>query len=179
MHDPMTQVLDFPSYPFRRALAKRLHLRRLDSLFEVWHHDPSDYDSTTCGRDYRSPSHWQHWRIRVPAVQRLRRRLFQRCAECGGWSTRSNPVNISAGWDYRDFKWWRSHPNVRHKECAARHNRSARSKAEHWKSVGANDTAAAVYRWAQCFQPGDRWDPQDLTDLVAAIRAAARTQEEA
>lgn len=148
MHDPMTQVADVPSYKVRKQIARLLRSRRpaVSALFEVWHHDPSDYDSETCGRDYRKLSHWRHWRLRIPALLKLRRRLFQRCAECGGWSTRKNPVNVAANWDDRHFSWWNSRPNVMHRECSQKYSARVRSQVEHWRKVGYNDGLAEAFK---------------------------------
>lgn len=108
MHDPWTRVAAVPRYrrkPFR-----------MRPIVEVWHHDPSDYDST-CGEEFRRLTHWRHWRLRIVPLRRLVRRVIDRCAHCGGPGTKANPVNISHG-HADDLPWWWGHPNVYHRECS-------------------------------------------------------------
>lgn len=119
MHDPWTLVAQFPPYAWRKGVPL------LRPIVEVWHHDPSDYDSETCGRDFRKLSHWRHWSIRLLPLRQLQRRLFQRCAWCGGWSTKRNPVDCSAQSSERqdNARWWWSRPDVYHRECSGAHHK--------------------------------------------------------
>lgn len=88
-------------------------------LITVWHRDPSDYDSTTCptrGRAWRF--HVHHWRLQVPALQALRRRLLTRCAWCGGRSVKGDRVNVSHSWHGSRGHWWQGEPGLYHRDCS-------------------------------------------------------------
>lgn len=106
------------------------------SFITVWHVEPGGHDSgDVCphytrwqdedGRFHSKPLnawrwHVHHWRIQVAPLQDLRRRLFQRCAWCGGRSTKKNCVNHSLSWDGPKAKhFWRSHPGVYHGGCSS------------------------------------------------------------
>lgn len=142
----MTMVLGFPEYPFRMKL-KRVTGISLPELFEVWHRDVSDYDSSGCGHDYANLSHWRHWSIRVPALQQIRRSLFQRCSGCGGWSTRKNPVNVSmGGWDAPSVPWWWSRPNVYHGPCSTKQHRMIEAMIDSAEQRGARGEFSARFR---------------------------------
>lgn len=95
------------------------------ALITVWHHDPSGYDDTTCRRT-RWRLHVHHWRIQVPPLQQLRRRLLTRCARCGGRSVKGNPVNISHQWDGPRGRWWQGEPGLFHHGCSSTKRRADR-----------------------------------------------------
>lgn len=130
MHDPWTCVWEFPTYKTCEAFRRRTKIRVL-TLMEIWHHDPSDYDSETCGNDFRRLSHWRHWHLRVPPLMRLRRRLIDRCAYCGGLDTKANRLDHSFGHPDRPHWWWGT-VGVFHGEC---------SKREAWARVSRHDNA--------------------------------------
>lgn len=94
------------------------------ALITVWHRDPSGYDDTTCRRT-RWRLHVHHWRIQVPPLQQLRRRLLTRCARCGGRSVKGNPVNISHQWDGPRGRWWQGEPGLFHHGCSATQRRAS------------------------------------------------------
>lgn len=70
-----------------------------------------------CRPWYRHPRwHFWHWRLQVHPWQKLRRRLFSRCATCGkpftyGYSPTTN------SWDRERPRWFRSESDVHHMEC--------------------------------------------------------------
>lgn len=88
-------------------------------LIVIWHRDPSGYDAVSCriDRDRRWRLHVHHWRIQVPPLQALRRRLLTRCEVCGGRSTRGNEVDFSQQWDSPRSPWWRGEKGLRHMSC--------------------------------------------------------------
>lgn len=103
------------------------------SLLTIWHVEPGGHDSGEICKHHRRWQdsegwhthqlrawrfHVHHWRIQVPVIQELRRRLFQRCGWCGGWSTTKNPVNHSSQWESKPKRWWSSDPNLYHGGCA-------------------------------------------------------------
>lgn len=133
MHDPMTFVFGWPTYKFRIRVAAltngRLHPK---DIIDIWHHDPSDYDSDTCGMNYNKLSHIKHWEFRFLPWIRLMKRIFQRCAYCGAPSSKKNPVNHSlGGWDDTKYPLWYSRPKMYHQTCMERRN------VNH-KSIGNN-----------------------------------------
>ena len=151
MHDPMTQVGQFPPFAWTRRLPWKVS-RHIPTLVQVWHHDPSDYDSDTCGNAYKSLSHWRHWSLLFPPIQRLRRALFDRCAWCGGWLVRTRRVGgVTHHYDGTRSRsaWRRSTPGLFHSRPC---------------SVEASDYAAKRYRAA--YESGQR-DPDPT--IVAAI----------
>jgi hypothetical protein len=86
-------------------------------LITVWHHDPSDYDHTTCHAQ-RWRWHVHHWRIQVLPLQQLRRRLLTRCTWCKGRHTRKDQVNISHQWDRAPGHWWQGEAGLYHRDCS-------------------------------------------------------------
>lgn len=88
-------------------------------LITIWHHDPSDYDTTTCPYSGHWRLHVHHWRIQVPPLQQLRRRLLTRCAWCNGRSAKGDQVNFSNQWDGPRGRWWQGEPGLFHGDCSA------------------------------------------------------------
>lgn len=137
MHDPMTVAFEIRSpWPkaavFETEQAARKGIRwqfdspfwvvagrglYFPSLITVWHHDPSDYDDTTC-RGKRRRWHIHHWRIRIRPLQTLRRRLLTRCAWCRGRDTKTDPVNLSHQWDRPRGHWWQGEQGLFHRDCS-------------------------------------------------------------
>lgn len=66
---------------------------------------------------YKHPRwHIHHWKIQIPFVLYLRRRLFSRCAGCGErFSWRYSPV--STHWGQPRRHWWESEVGVYHHDC--------------------------------------------------------------
>lgn len=87
-------------------------------LITVWHRDPSGYDDTTC-RGMRWQWHVHHWKIQIPPLQQLRRRLLTRCTWCGGRSAKGDAVNVSHQWDGPRGRWWQGEPGLFHRDCSA------------------------------------------------------------
>lgn len=105
-------------------------------LLTVWHVEPNGHDSGEVCKHYHRWQdetgawhskplrawrwHVHHWRIQVPPLQQICRRLFQRCAQCGGKSTKTQPVNVSHQWDApRSKRWWKSRPGLYHSGCSS------------------------------------------------------------
>lgn len=64
--------------------------------------------------------HFWHWRVQVPALQTLRRVLFDRCATCGQgwtWGAASRGQAISSGWDPPRPDWFKSQTGLHHMDC--------------------------------------------------------------
>jgi hypothetical protein len=109
------------------------------SLMTIWHREPGGHNSgTVCphfvrwrgpGGEWRMRSlpgwrfHVHHWKIQLPPLQELRRRLLTRCCWCGGRSTKRNPVNVSHQWDRaRGERWWRGEQGLWHAGCSSASN---------------------------------------------------------
>lgn len=101
----------------------------LGTLATIWHVEPGGRDSGEVCKHYRrNPDgtitytkgwkwHVHHWHIQIPPLQAWRRRLFDRCAECG----RKGSPNISHQWDGPGVGWrkWQSTPGLYHRECSS------------------------------------------------------------
>lgn len=137
MHDP-----DVVAFEIRRPWPKRYKAKTIDgrtlpaqrywpALVTVWHREPRGHDSGTICKHYRRlPSgkakilhgwrwHIHHWRIQIPPLQELRRRLLTRCAWCGGRHRKGDPVNTSHSWDGPRGRWWQGEPGLYHGDCSA------------------------------------------------------------
>jgi len=112
MHDPMTLLWEFPQDIFKKGKYRR-------SIFEIWHHDPSDYDSTTCKWPCWNPKHME---FTFTPWKRFWNKIFQRCAGCGGPSTKKNPVNHSTGWNDDKYPFWYSRPHIYHESCIRKYD---------------------------------------------------------
>lgn len=63
------------------------------------------------------------------ALRSLKRKLFTRCAGCGGWSSKRNPVNNDPTGGNRPTgsqKLWDSEVGLYHSDCALASRRAAR-----------------------------------------------------
>ena len=105
------------------------------SLITVWHREPGGRDSGDVCPHYRrwqdADGKWQHktirrwrwhvwhWKIQVPPLQGLRRRLLTRCAWCGGRDRKGDRVNISHSWDGPRGRWWHGEPGLFHVDCSS------------------------------------------------------------
>lgn len=114
MHDPLVVVFE------------------ISRLVTVWHREPDDRDSgEVCTQAHRAQDaegnwHWvfhhgwkfhvHHWKIQVPALQKLRRRLLTRCEWCGGRDRKHDPINVQYGGKVQ-VPWWRGAKNVYHQDC--------------------------------------------------------------
>lgn len=90
-------------------------------LVTVWHREPGGRDALTVCRHGRIPwqLHVHHWRIQVPPLQALRRRLLTRCEWCGGRSRKRDVVNHSQTWDGLRSPWWRGERGLFHSDCSS------------------------------------------------------------
>lgn len=87
-------------------------------LITIWHVDPSGYDSgVVCKWSSKWQWHIHHWKFQFHPLQRLRRALLTRCTECGGKSTKKNPVNCSSSWDTPESPWWKGEIGLYHDAC--------------------------------------------------------------
>ncbi len=90
------------------------------ALLVVWHIEPGGRDSgTVCLYSGWWRWHVHHWRVQVPPLQDLRRRLLTRCAWCGGPSRKGDAVNVSHRWDGPRAPWWRGEQGLFHMDCSS------------------------------------------------------------
>lgn len=135
MHDPLVVAFEiprpWPSY-FHIKAGRR---RYWPAMVTVWHREPGGHDSGEVCKHYRREQrpdgtwkattlrswkwHVHHWRIQVPALQELRRRLLTRCAWCGGRSRKGDAVNVSHSWDGPRSRWWQGERGLYHRDCSA------------------------------------------------------------
>lgn len=137
MHDPLVVALEIRRpWPHMHKVTRRPPWRSgprwgahwyiggrelyFPALLTIWHREPGGRDSfEVCG--YRS--HWQwhvhHWRIQIPPLQTLRRRLLTRCAWCGGRENRRDAINVSHQWHSRKAPWWRGEIGLYHRDCSS------------------------------------------------------------
>lgn|GEM_PF-2418590 len=112
-------------------------------LITVWHREPGGRDALsvcrkrfqrrdgTWGRTRGWRWHVHHWKIQVPPLRNLRRRLLTRCAWCGGRSAKGDPVNVSRSWDRPRERWWRGEKGLFHQDCSAIERAHASCVCEH------------------------------------------------
>lgn len=113
MHDPETLVVAIPR-PWPEREGRRWYW---PPMIDVWHYEPGGHNSlTVCGPRWRW--HIHHWRIVVPALRELRRRLLTRCAWCHGRSTKADPVN-HVNMEPRRTRWWQGEREHFHGDCIA------------------------------------------------------------
>lgn len=136
MHSP--EVLAFRvKSPFWRTLkfANGTKRRVHDSIIEIWHIEPGNKDALTVCRDritdkdgkfVRFTNGWKwhinHWKISPNILYKWRRRLFTRCAECGGPSRKGNVVNHSdQGFGgHAKTPLWCGEVHLFHSECLSK-----------------------------------------------------------
>jgi hypothetical protein len=132
MHDPLIVAFEIPRPWPRRNTSKFGSRWRWPSIVTVWHREPGGRDSGTVCKIHRSRQlpdgtwkHWypiwwrlhvHHWRIQVPALQALRRKVLTRCEWCGGRHTKHDPINIG-NWGNSRGPWWRGEKGMRHRDC--------------------------------------------------------------
>lgn len=93
------------------------------SLVTIWHKEPKGHDAfSVCKHSGRWKWHIHHWKIQVPPLQALRRRLLTRCEWCGGKSRKGDYVNISHSWDRAPGHWWRGERGLFHQDCSSIHS---------------------------------------------------------
>lgn len=118
-----SENLGEPVYPWYRPIGWRLRLAgrayELRKVGTIWHREPGGADSlTVCSRNRRRWAwHVHHWKLQWYLEQRLRRFLFERCAECGRrfpWGY----APVSHQWDGPKSRWWRIHRTNFHHECS-------------------------------------------------------------
>jgi hypothetical protein len=141
MHDPFVVAFEIrrpwprisrPRTTDGRTLPAHLYWPR---LVVVWHREPGGNDAgEVCKRHTRyqdADGNWQfkfhrawrfhlnHWKVQIPPLQELRRRVLTRCAWCGGRHHKGDPVNVSHSWDGPRGRWWRGEPGLYHHDCSA------------------------------------------------------------
>lgn len=136
MHDPLTVAFEIRRpWPQRTAPigrdATRWRIRysafwRLagrdyfwPALITVWHREPGSRDAGTVCRGRRTRRlHVHHWRLQIPPLQQLRRRLFTRCTWCGGPDRKGDAVNHSHQWNRARGHWWQGETGLFHRDCS-------------------------------------------------------------
>lgn len=106
------------------------------SLLDIWHMEPGGKDSlTVCkhrvtdkdGKFVKWSNVWRwhvwHWKISPVFIYNIRRRLFTRCAWCGGPDRKGNRVNHSFGHDRVKAPLWIGEHGLYHSECMAAMNK--------------------------------------------------------
>lgn len=89
------------------------------SLVTVWHREPGGHDAfEVCPAGGRWKWHVHHWKLQVPPMQALRRRLLTYCAWCGGRDAPRDRVNCSTGWQAERGPWWQGQRNLFHSSCS-------------------------------------------------------------
>jgi hypothetical protein len=113
-------------------------------LVTIWHREPDDQDSgTVCTRDTNWRWHFDHWEYQIHPVQKWRRRIMTRCAECGGRSTKKDPVNCSLQWENDEVPWWYPEPGLYHQTCSSKarartaEQHQARDRTKTWDQYRA------------------------------------------
>lgn len=123
-----------PIYPWWRPTGWTLGIRGraygLGRLATIWHVEPRGADSGTVCKHWRKEPdgtsvvdrswkwHVHHWHVQIYLVQRLHRRLFERCLECG----RPYPwgyAPVSHGWSEPAGPWWKVTRVAYHHECSS------------------------------------------------------------
>lgn len=115
MHDPEVVAFSIPRPWPQRRRAAYTGKRYWPELICIWHVEPGGRDSgSVCKhwQDGKVRQRWKwhvwHWRIQVRPIQKLRRLLFERCAECGrGYPYGYAPIGTWGG----DKTW--------HHECSS------------------------------------------------------------
>jgi hypothetical protein len=133
MHDPLVVAFEIRRpWPTKRDSTGWRHW---PSLITVWHREPGGHDSGDVCKHYirvQDPItgewrfkfrhgwrfHIHHWKIQVPALQELRRRLLTRCTWCGGRSRKGDAVNVSHSWDGPRSRWWQGERGLYHGDCS-------------------------------------------------------------
>ena len=124
MHDA-TLVWQFPD-------SKPGKYRR--SIIEIWHEDQGSIQDC---KNWNKFSDRSHWTVHFIPWKRLTRKLFQRCAGCGGPSTRKNPVNHGY-WDDRNYPFYYSKPDTYHETCMRKNSRQRRQFQNACRIYGYN-----------------------------------------
>jgi len=130
MHDPLVVAFEI-----RRPWPKRIGGDVYwPAMVTVWHREPGGRDSgEVCKHHVRTQNargewtskangwwrlHVHHWKIQMPPLQKLRRRLLTRCAWCGGKSRKGDSVNFSHSWDGLRSRWWQGERGLYHADCS-------------------------------------------------------------
>jgi len=97
------------------------------ALIRVWHREPEGRDALTVCQTrtkqldgtwkFSRGWHWHihHWKVQIPPLQDLRRRLLTKCEECG----RKGRPNVSHQWDREPGRWWQGERGLYHSECSS------------------------------------------------------------
>lgn len=118
-----------PVYGWWRAAGYRFRAAgreyALGELVTVWHVEPGGRDSgEVCKhrRDGKVSHRWKwhvhHWKLQVRFVQKVHRKLFERCTLCG----RTYPwgyAPVSHGWNEPAGRWFHVERHAYHRECSS------------------------------------------------------------
>src|SRR5262245_18711848 len=130
-----------PLYHWWRPAAWKVYAggRRLGMwrLATIWHQEPRNHDSGDICKHWRSEGdkrvvdhrwrwHVWQWRVQVHFLQRLRRRIFERCVECGRSFRRGHPgeAPIGTSWDSPKRRFWARDRGTMHMRCHALRERT-------------------------------------------------------
>lgn len=116
MHDPLCVAFEIKR-PWPRSI--RGPRRYWPALVVVWHREPGGRDAGTVCTYRRMAWHVHHWKLQVPPLQKLRRRLLTRCTWCGGRDRKGDAVNVSRQWGGPRAPWWRGEQGLYHSDCSA------------------------------------------------------------
>lgn len=121
MHDPLVVAFEIKRpWPKRTTKFGGMRGWRWPSMVTVWHREPGGADAlSVCKHHSWWRLHVHHWRIQVPPLQHLRRRLLTRCAWCGGRSRKGDMVDVSHTWDGQRAPWWRGERGLFHSDCSS------------------------------------------------------------
>lgn len=186
MHDPLVVAYEIRRpWPTKRDSTGWRHW---PPLITVWHREPGGHDALTiCRKRAQAPDggwkysdtwrwHINHWKIQVPALQELRRRLLTRCTWCGGRSRKGDAANMSHQWDGPRVRWWQGERGLYHGDC------SSIAHAHHTCLCEAPLTDQDGYGWcARCGKyRGYGKTEEHLARMreLAAIRAGQRRGNE-
>jgi hypothetical protein len=117
--------------------------------------------------------HVHHWKIQIPPLQQLRRKLLNRCEWCGGKGT---DVNTTAQWERQRSPFWQGERDLYHGECLS-------AKGAH-RTCFCDDPIFDHDGWGVCGRCGLRraygWTPENLNihRLYASVPTGERPSED-
>jgi hypothetical protein len=172
VHDPLVVAFQikrpWPDGGYKTATGHRR--RHWPAMVTIWHREPGGHDSgTLCKWNGKWRWHVHHYRIQIPPLQHLRRRLLTRCAWCGGRSRKGDPVNYATSWNRHRTRWWQGETGLLHSDCHA--------------VLGASraclcDTPAVSNGWGKCGTCGKfrAWGAEvtEADRLLAALPTSGR-----
>lgn len=160
-----------------------------ESLVDVWHMEPDGKDALTiCEKRWKDKDgkwhyskawrwHFWHYKVSPSILYKWRRRLFTRCAECGGPSRKGHVVNHSDNGWYGGPKMplWCGEINIYHSECMAKMSKRRHDGIhDHEKANCYNCSGAASFRLnrnkANTIPESSPKMPQEQRDIIEELR---------